>query len=42
MLQISDFFQCKVAIDHCIKQIDITKDNVNMNIKDALKKIETS
>lgn len=39
LLQISDFFQCKAVIDFCVRNIEITKDNAFLNIKEALKKI---
>ena len=39
MLQISDFFQCKEGIEHCIRNMEITKENALLNIKEALKKI---
>lgn len=40
MLQISDFFQCKAALNYCIEQLHITKEGAFLNIREALKKIQ--
>ncbi|CDW86420.1 UNKNOWN [Stylonychia lemnae] len=40
LLQIADFFQCKAAIDFCIQNLEITPENAQINIKEALKKIQ--
>eukprot|EP00347_Sterkiella_histriomuscorum_P009784 403339906 len=40
LLQIADFFQCKIAIEYCIQNLEINKDNALVNIREALKKIQ--
>jgi hypothetical protein len=42
MLQISDFFQCKEALRYSIENMTIHKDSAVLNIREGLKKIQSS